>query len=191
MLEKVIKDCLHFKRLLTKPIPFLMGDLLYDRIEIGQPPLYNTGIDQFGPTLTKQSRRTRSITGKTEQWGALFTFLNTQAMHLAIVWALTPDLFILTLRFYSRRGYPYVIQSENGKNFIGAESEVKTALKGLDKKRTNEEINSNQMKWLFNPPCSPWMSGAMESMVKITKLPLKTKIEKGTFTDECILHHYE
>ena len=100
MLEKVIKDCLHFKRLRTKPIPFLMGDLPYNRIEIGQPPLYNTGIDRFEPTLTKQSRRTRSITGKTEQWGALFTFLNTQAMHLAIVWDLTPDFFILALRFY-------------------------------------------------------------------------------------------
>ena len=64
MLKKVIKDCLHCKRLRTKPIPPLMGDLPYDRREIGPPPFYNTGIDYFGPILTTQSRRTRSTTGK-------------------------------------------------------------------------------------------------------------------------------
>ena len=82
LLKKVIKDCLHCKRLRTKPIPPLMGDLPYERTEIGRPPFYNTGIDYFGPILTKQSRRTRSITGKTKRWGALFTCLNTRAVHL-------------------------------------------------------------------------------------------------------------
>ena len=51
---------------------------------------------------------------------------------------------MLALRiFYSRRGYPDIIQSYNGKNFIGAESELKTALKGQDKKRIEEELNNN------------------------------------------------
>ena len=62
-----------------------MGDLPYDRIEIGQQPFYNTGTDYFGPTLTKQLRRTRSTTGKMKRWGALFTCLNTRAVHLEIV----------------------------------------------------------------------------------------------------------
>ena len=39
LLKKVIKDCLHCKRLRTKPIPPIMGDLPYDRIETGQPCL--------------------------------------------------------------------------------------------------------------------------------------------------------
>ena len=34
LLKKVIKDCLHYKRLRTKPIPPLMSDLPYDRIEL-------------------------------------------------------------------------------------------------------------------------------------------------------------
>ena len=66
LLKKVIKDCLHGKRLRTKPIPPVTGDLPYGRIEIGRPPFYNTGIDYFGPILTKQSRRTRSTMGKTK-----------------------------------------------------------------------------------------------------------------------------
>ena len=187
MLKKVIKDCLHGKRLRTKPIPPVTGDLPYGRIEIGRPPFYNTGIDYFGPILTKQSRRTRSTTGKTKRWRGLFTCLNTRAVHLEIVWDLTTDYFILALRrFCSRRVYPHIIRSANGTNFVGAESELKTALKGLDKKRIEEDVNNNQTKWLFNPPCSPWMSRAMESIVKVTKRALKTVIKERTFTDEAL-----
>ena len=64
-------------------------------------------------------------------------------MHVEIVWDLTTDSFILALRrFCSRREYPHIIQSDNGTNFIGAESELKTALNGLDKKRIEEEVNN-------------------------------------------------
>ena len=103
LLKKVIKDCLYCKRLRTKPTPPLMGDLPHDRIEIGQTPFYNTGIDYFGPILTKQSRRTRSTMGKTKRWGALFTCLYTRAVHLEIVWDLTTNSFILTLQLLTTR----------------------------------------------------------------------------------------
>ena len=110
MLKKVIKDCLDCKRLRTKLIPPLMGYLPYDRKKIGQPPFYSTRIDYFEPILTKQSRRTRSTTGKMKPWGALFTCLNIRAAHLEIIWDLTTDSFILALRrFWSRRGYPHII----------------------------------------------------------------------------------
>ena len=139
-----------------------MGDLPYDRIKIGQPPFYNTGIYYFGSILTKQSRRTRSKTGKTKQWGALFTCLNTRAVHLELVCDLTTGSFILALRrFCLKRGYPHIIRSDNGTNFVGADSQLKTALKGLDRKRIEEEVNNNQTEWLFNPRCSPCMSAAM------------------------------
>ena len=84
LLKKVIKDCLHYKRFHTKPIPPLMGDLPYNRTESGQPPSDNTGINYFEPNLLKQSRRT-TTTGKTKKRRTLFTQLNTQAMHLEIV----------------------------------------------------------------------------------------------------------
>ena len=63
----------------------------------------------------------------------------------------------------------------------------KQLMKGLDTKRIKEEANNNnQTKWLFNPPCSPWMSGAMESIVKVTKRALKTIIKERTFTDDAL-----
>ena len=106
-------------------------------------------------------------------------------MHLEIVWDLTTNSFILALRrFCSRRGYPHIIRSDNGTNFVRAESKLKTATKDLDKKRIEEEVNNNQTEWLFSPPCSPWTSGAMESMVKVTKHALKAVIKERTFTDD-------
>ena len=116
-----------------------MGDLSYDRIEIGQPPFYNTGIDYFVPTPTKQSRRTRSTTGKTKASGALLPCQYTSHA----LWDSLGSFMLALRRFYSRRGYPDIIRSYNGKNFVGAESEFKTALKGLDKKRIEEELNNN------------------------------------------------
>ena len=69
-------------------------------------------------------------------------------MHFEIVRDLTKDAFILALRqFYSKRGYPHIIRNDNSKTFVGAESELKTALKSLDKKGIEEVVNDNQMKW--------------------------------------------
>ena len=69
------------------------------------------------------------------RWGALFTCINTRAVHLKIVWELTTDSFKLVLRrFFPRRGYLHIIRNDNGKNFAGAENELKAALKRLDKK---------------------------------------------------------
>ena len=84
---------------------------------------------------------------KTKRCGALSTCLNTRAVHLEIVWDLTADVLILVLRrICLTRGYPRIIQSDNGKNFVGAENGFKTALKGLDTKRIEEEVNNNQTK---------------------------------------------
>lgn len=37
----------------------------------------------------------------------------------------------------------------------------------------------------FNPPFAPWMDGAMDSMVKITKV-LNTNVRGRIFTDEAL-----
>ena len=95
-------------------------------------------------------------------------------------------LYISTQKVLFKKRYPHITQSDNGTNFVGADSELKTTLKGLDKKRIEEEVNSNQTKWLFSLPCSSWMSGAMESMVKGTKRALKAVIKERTFTDDAL-----
>ena len=54
-------------------------------------------------------------------------------MHLEIVWDLITDSILALKMFCSRRGYPQIMRNDNGTNFVEAESELKTALKGLDK----------------------------------------------------------
>ena len=39
----------------------------------------------------------------------------------------------------------------------------------LNQIKITNELSKFEIEWYFNPPASPWMGGAMESMVKITK----------------------
>ena len=83
---------------------------------------------------------------------------------------MSTDSFILALRrFKARRGHPKSIWSDSGSNFIGAERELKDALSKLDQKKIINELDGSWKQWMFNPPKSPWMGGAMEALVKITK----------------------
>ena len=61
-----------------------------------------------------------------------------------------------------------------------------TALKSRGTKRIKEEVKNNRTRWLFNPPGSPWMSWAIESMMKATKCALKTIMKERTFTDDAL-----
>ena len=96
-------------------------------------------------------------TRKKKPCGALFHLSNKYKSHASQDSLGTSNRCVFILghsRFYSKRQYPYIILSDNGK-------------------WTEEEVNNNQTNWLFNPPRSPWMSGAMESIVKTTKAALK------------------
>ena len=42
------------------------------------------------------------------------------------------------------------------------------------------------MKWKFNPPVSPWVSGIYESLVKSVKRFLKVINRNKLFTEECL-----
>ena len=42
-------------------------------------------------------------------------------------------------------------------------------LKSLDQDRIEAELTPQKINWNFSPPVSPWMNGAMEAIVKITK----------------------
>ena len=75
--------------------------------------------------------------------------------------------------FKTKRGHPKSIQSDSRSNFIGAKRELKGALSKLDQRKIINELNKSRIQWMFNPPKSPWMGGAMKALVKITKGCLK------------------
>ena len=114
--------------------------------------------------------------------------MTTQAVHLELTDNMSMDSFILALRhFKARRGHPKSIQIDIGSNFIGVQRELKDAPSKLDQKKVINELNENQIKWMFNPPKSPWMGGAMETLIKITKRCLKAVV-KDRLLHEDTLH---
>ena len=120
------------------------------------------------------NKRTRSTSGTAKRYSALFTCMNTRAVHLELTGDMPKDSFIFAhCRFKARRGHPKSIWSDNRNNFIGAERELKDALSKLDEKKIINELNESRIQWTFNPAKSPWMGGAMEALVKITKGCLK------------------
>ena len=145
LLRKIITSCLYCKRCRVNPKFPIMSQLPKDRMDMGKPAFYNTGVDYFGPMLTKQSRKTRSTKGVTKRWGAIFTCLTTRAVHVELVYDLSTDAFILALRrFAARRGHPRKMRSDNGTNFVGAERELKNCLGNLEHSRISKELAVKQ-----------------------------------------------
>ena len=126
-------------------------------------------IDFFGPILVKLSNKTRANKAKAKRYGVIFTCMTTREVHLEIAGDLSSDSFILSLcRFIARRGNVKSIRSDNGTNFIGAEKELKAAINEIDQEKVMNEIIKKGIyfSWKFNPPSSPWMGGAWESLIK-------------------------
>ena len=91
-----------------------MTDLPKDRLTPALPFTY-IGLDYFGPFTTKQGRKEQ------KRYGALFTCLVSRAVHIEIANSLETD----------RPGPVRQIRCDNGTNFVGAERELREALRWL------------------------------------------------------------
>ena len=151
----------------------MMSDLPTQPLDIGRPAFNNTMIDYSGPMIVKLNKGTRTSQATTKRYGAIFRCLTTRETHIELVGDLTSDKFILALRRFICRGYPSRINSDNGTNFVGAQRELGHALKMQNQKRIHNELIAKKIEWIFSPPLSPWMNGAVEAVVKLTKRRLK------------------
>ena len=164
-----------------------MSDLPKQRLDIGSSAFNNTMIDYFGPMIVKLNKGTRASQATAKQYGTIFSCLTTRATHIELVGDLSTDKFILALRrFICRRGQTFRINSDNGKNFVGAQRELGHALKMLNQKRIQKELIAKKIEWIFSPPLSPWMNGAIEAVVKLTKRRLKAITRDHLFKEETL-----
>lgn len=112
-----------------------------------------------------------------------------KAIHLELVSDLTTDAFVAALRrFIARRGYPSLIWSDHGTNFVGAKRELKELhdfLCSQQVKRTISEFcNSKNIEWRFIPERAPHFGGLWESAVKSTKFHLARVVGSVKLTFE-------
>ena len=105
-------------------------------------------------------------------------------MHLGLANDMSTDAILLALhRFISRKGFVKVSRSDNGSNFIGAEKELKEALKQLNHDKIIDVASRQNIEWKFNPPTSPWIEGVWESLVKSIKRELRVITQDRAFTE--------
>ncbi|GFW22081.1 integrase catalytic domain-containing protein [Trichonephila clavipes] len=77
----------------------------------------------------------------------------SQAIHLEIVSDLTTEAFLAALkRFVDRRGRPIEIHSDNGRNFVSANNELRKIHKALFKVQIETVLNSRPICPLSNDP---------------------------------------
>ena len=58
-------------------------------------------------------------------------------------------------RMANRRGLPQEMISDNGGNFVGADSELKELVKLLDNEGIQASTSNKGVTWHFNPPLAP------------------------------------
>ncbi|XP_030762208.1 uncharacterized protein LOC115887024 [Sitophilus oryzae] len=161
-----------------------MGNLPRERITVAFP-FANVGVDYGGPFLLKdRSTRGAKIV---KAYLCLFICMSTKAVHLEAVSELTTKAFLATFdRFINRRGKPDNIFSDNGKNFIRANTELRKLYEFLvnNEKEISNYATRERIKWNFIPPRSPNFGGIWEASIKRAKFHLKHCIGPFSVTFE-------
>ena len=104
-----------------------------------------------------------------------------RAVHLEMAYSLTTDSFLNCLwRFVYRRGCPKQIISDNGKNFVAGEKELRLLIKEINVNSVKEKTTHLKISWEY----APHHGGAFESLIKSAKRALYSQLAQDDFTDE-------
>ena len=156
----------------------IMANLPNCRLTPHSPPFHYTSCDYFGPITVKVGRNKT-----TKHYGVIFTCLNTRAVHLEVATDCSAMEFIQTLRrFFAIRGYPAEILSDNGTQFVGALSDLRQMIQGVDKKVLKDYCAERGVQWKFITPAAPHQNGCAEALVKSCKLALKKAVGEHVLT---------
>ena len=180
--RQLISSCVICRRIKAPPQDQKMADLPKDRLTPA-PPFTYVGVDYFGPFTTKQGRKEH------KRYGALFTCLVSRAVHIEIANSLETDSFLNALRrFIARRGPVREIRSDNGTNFVGAERELREAIKEMNHDEITEKLRQQQIDWKFNPPAASHMGGVWERHIRTVRRILATLLREhaGRLDDESL-----
>ncbi|XP_041449449.1 uncharacterized protein LOC121404235 [Drosophila obscura] len=182
VVRAVIHSCkvcvLHHKRLQTQ----LISDLPASRVTFSRPFTY-TGVDFAGPFDVK------SFTGRacriSKGYVCVFVCFSTKAIHLEATSDLSTDTFLAAFaRFVARRGCPHEVQSDNGRNFVGASRSLAVDLLEALRTRTSAVYSQQGLSWRFIPPGAPHMGGLWEAGVKSFKALFQRSMCTSKYTLE-------
>ena len=171
----VTRQCITCRRHTVKPASQLLGQFPVERVTPGSV-FTRVGVDYAGPFQIKYGYVKKPTILKA--YICLFVCLAVKAVHLELVSDLTTEAFIAALRrFTARRGYPTLIWSDHGTNFVGADRELKELNVFLSHQLTqgaiSEFCSTQNIQWKYILERSPHFGGIWESAVKSVKNHLK------------------
>ena len=175
--RQVIFNCVPCKIFRGQPAHQKMSDLPESR-SVSAPPFTYCGVDLFGPFLVKEGRR------EVKRWGVVFTCFGCRAIHLETTASMDTDSFILSLRrFLGRRGPVRSIRSDNGGNFVGADNEMKKAMKELNHVKVKDFLMTKScdwdwVEWERNPASSSHMGGVWERQIRSVRSVLSSLLKE-------------
>ena len=181
LVKRVLRKCIICKRQDARPCEQQMGDLPPDTVTPGGLAFMSVGVDYFGPIAVKRGR------GREKRYGCLFTCLSSRAVHIEVVESLDVDSFINCLqRFIARRGLPELIRSDNGRNFVGAERELRQGLQAWEQEKIEGELSEKGVRWIFNTPTASHMGGVWERQIRSVRRILSRLTREQVMSSEVL-----
>ncbi|XP_037631889.1 uncharacterized protein LOC119491753 [Sebastes umbrosus] len=180
-IRKILSKCVTCKKISAKPGEQRMANLPQDRLIPDKPPFTNVGIDFFGPFEVKRGR------SRVKRYGVLFTCLTVRAIHIEVAHSLDTDSCINAFRrFIARRGQVSVMRSDNGTNLVGAEKEMREAIKGWNQSKISDMLIQKGITWIFNPPAGSHFGGVWERQIRSVRKILNQTLKQQPLDDECL-----
>ena len=179
--RSIIRQCKICRLRFAAPGQQRMAPLPSCCLTPGHPPFYFTSVDYMGPVLVKSGRSTP------KRYICVFTCMATRAVHLEVSHSLDTSSFLQALsRFISRRTKPSEIWSDNGSNFVGAERELRTAVRQFDTSDMHNAMLKHNINWHFNPLASSHQGGVWEGVIRSVRRVLYSIIADRVLNDESL-----
>ena len=153
-------ECRRQRQLNSQP---QMSDLPSYRFSVKPVAFKETGVDFFGPfEIYSQINTAMKV------YCCLFTCLTIRGVHIEVTRNLQKESCIMAFqRFFSRRGLPERIHSDNALYFTS------TAKIFEESSFTTSEIQkyaeSKKIAWKFIPPGAPYFGGTWECLIGMSK----------------------
>ena len=146
-------------------------------------PFERAGVDYAGPInvrLTKSQGK-----GTLNGYIAIFIYVATRAVHIEVVKDYTSEAFIAAFhRFTARRGFCKELFSDQGTNFVGADTLLKQMVSSSSS-YSSQIVNSLAQEgtpWIFNPPSAPHFGDIWDAAVKSAKHHMRRVIGEQVLT---------
>lgn len=115
----------------------------------------------------------------------LFLCLQMHCCHLEMATSLDTRSFMnVFTRMTARQGWPNMMLSNNGTNFIVADTEIRELVSQLGQEQVCHSITNRGVAWHWNPPATPHFGGVFESKMQASKRAISANLKDADFNDK-------